>query len=324
MNKITLLLVFRFAFILPLLCQDGKIISRERFDLLNRKELAERLFTFDNETWILKPEYAYLNRVITERIVYESDGLKITGYIAYPADSLSCPVIIYNRGGNREFGSLNAAKMAFIMAKLASSGYLVIGSQYRGTDGSEGMEEFGGKDVHDVVNLIPAIENLPNADPERMGIYGWSRGGMMTYLTLMQSDRFKAAVVGGGLTDLMLMKESRPEMEEVYYDLIPGYARDKKKCLDERSAVSQVHRLPLKTPMLILHGTADWRVIPEMALEFSGKLLAQKIPHRLVLFEGGDHGILEYRDEVDEMVLDWFDRFVKNEAPLPNLIPHGR
>ena len=308
----------------PLFGQDGTIISRERFDLMNRRELGERIFDFENETWILKPEYEYLSRVITERIIYESDGLKITGYIAYPEDSVSCPVIIYNRGGNREFGSLNTAKIAFILAKLAGSGYVVIGSQYRGTDGSEGMEEFGGKDIHDVLNLLPVVENLPHADPERIGIYGWSRGGMMTYLTLMQSDRFKAAVVGGGLTDLTMMKDTRPEMEEVYFDLIPGYARDSKKCLDERSAVLHVQKLPVKTPILVLHGTADWRVIPEMALAFSGKLLAHKIPHRLVLFEGGDHGILEFRDEVDEMVLEWFDRYVKNEAPLPNMDPHGR
>lgn len=44
----------------------------------------------------------------------------------------------------------------------------------------------------------------------------------------------------------------------------------------------------------------------------------------LILFEGGDHGILEYRDEVDQMVVEWFNRYVKNREPLPNISPHGR
>jgi dipeptidyl aminopeptidase/acylaminoacyl peptidase len=308
----------------PLLSQDGTIIKREELDLMRDPDLAKRLFEFKNESWILKPEFSYLDNVVVEKIIYSSDGLKVTGYLAYPPIHDSLPVIIYNRGGNREFGALNSGKIAFILAKLASSGYLVIGSQYRGTDGSEGMEEFGGDDVHDVLSLIPLVESLPNADTGRMGIYGWSRGGMMTYLTLLRSDRFKAAVVGGGLTDLMMMKKSRPGMEEVYYDLIPGYGENKERSLHKRSAINFVEQLPPTTPILVLHGTSDWRVVPQMAIDFSEKLLQNRIPHRLVLFEGGDHGILEFRDEVDEMVLKWFNRFVKNGEPLPDMNPHGR
>ena len=146
----------------------------------------------------------------------------------------------------------------------------------------------------------------------------------MTYLALMQTDRFKAAVVGGGLTDLMMMKETRPEMEEVFLDLIPAYLENKEKSLGERSAITQVERICKTTPILILHGTSDWRVVPRMAIDFSEKLLQHKIPYRLVLFEGGDHGILEYREEVDKMVVEWFDRYVKNGEPLPDLVPHGK
>ena len=119
-----------------LLSQDGTIINRERLDLMKDPELAKRLLEFKNESWILKPEFSYLEEVVVEKIIYSSDGLKITGYLAYPVLPDSLPVIIYNRGGNREFGALNPRKIAFILAKLASSGYVVIGSQYRGTDGN--------------------------------------------------------------------------------------------------------------------------------------------------------------------------------------------
>ncbi len=324
MKRSHALILFLLLTFESLLSQDGNILSRERIDLMQRSELTNIIFDYKDGDRYIKPELDYLKEVVTEKITYSSDGLKVTGYLAYPIDSLSCPVIIYNRGGNREFGSLNSAKIALILAKLAGSGYVVIGSQYRGTDGSEGMEEFGGKDVNDVLNLLPLIDKLPNADPERIGIYGWSRGGMMTYLTLMQTERFKAAVVGGGLTDLMMMKETRPEMEDVFLDLIPAYLENKEKSLGERSAITQVERICKTTPILILHGTSDWRVVPQMAIEFSEKLLQHKIPYRLVLFEGGDHGILEYREKVDKMVVEWFDRYVKNGEPPPDLVPHGK
>ena len=72
---------------------------------------------------------------------------------------------------------------------------MVVASQYRGNDGGEGMEEFGGADVNDIFNLIPVLDQNPKADTSRIGMEGTSRGGMMTYLCLKRSCRFKAAVV---------------------------------------------------------------------------------------------------------------------------------
>ena len=64
------------------------------------------------------------------------------------------------------------------LAKIASQGYIVVASQYRGNGGSEGREEFGGSDVKDILNLFPLIDNLHNADNKNIGMFGWSRGGM--------------------------------------------------------------------------------------------------------------------------------------------------
>jgi dienelactone hydrolase len=74
---------------------------------------------------------------------------------------------------------------------------VVVGSQYRGAAGSEGKDEFGGADLNDVMNLLPLLEALPNADPSRIGMAGFSRGALMTYLALTKTDRIKAAVVAG-------------------------------------------------------------------------------------------------------------------------------
>ena len=74
----------------------------------------------------------------------------------------------------------------------------------------------------------------------------------------------------------------------------------------------------------MLHGTSDWRVIPQMALDLSEKFLKVKQPFRLMLLEGGDHGLNEFDNEVNTQTKMWFDKYVRDKAPLPNLEPHGK
>ncbi len=320
-----------------LIIANAKIINREK--LLNKNTSDRKISDSTNfnpilfknvkkivlnKAGILKKKYDYLNRVEIKKIHYLSDGLKVTAYISYPKKKGNYPCIIYNRGGNREFGKISPKKTALILARIASWGYVVAGSQYRGNDGGEGKEEFGGKDVNDILNLIPIFAEIPNTNTKKMGMYGWSRGGMMTYLALMRTDKISAAVIGGGLSDLKMMKDDRPEMESVYEELIPNYLINKQKHLFKRSSIKNASKLPKKTPFLILHGTSDWRVKPEQSFLMARAMLKEKIPFRLLMFEGGNHGLTEFNEEVDQMTKEWFDKFLKEDKPLPNLKPHGR
>ena len=70
-------------------------------------------------------------------------------------------------------------------------------------------------------------------------------------------------------------------------------------------------------------GTADWRVSPLDSLDLSRELLKHRVPHRLVMFEGGDHFLSEFSDEKNQLTRAWLDRFVLNGNPLPNIRPHG-
>ncbi len=320
----SLLITLLLLTALNAIAQDGKIVSRHLIDLKNLPELQERLYEQQDGKRVLKEKYRYLDSITAERITYLSDGLRVTGYLVYPKASGRYPGIVYNRGGNKEFGMITSYKLAFVLGKVASFGYVVGGSQYRGNDGGEGREEFGGKDVDDVLNMVPLLQSLPQVNPQRLGIFGWSRGGMMTYLTLTRTTVFRAAVVGGGLSDLFMMLESRPDMEEVCYDLIPGYAQHKEQSLAARSAIRQVDRICKNTPVLMLHGTADWRVVPQMALDMASAFQKERVPYRLVMLEGGDHGLTEHNDEVYRQIRMWLDRYVKGDEPLPNLVPHGK
>lgn len=141
---------------------------------------------------------------------------------------------------------------------------------------------------------------------------------MMTYIALTKTDKIKAAAVGGALADSFEMIRDRPEMEtEVIGQLAPDYEKNKERELEKRSAVKWADKFPKNVPILMLHGNADWRVKPEQSLRLALEFEKHRIPYRLIMFEGGDHGLSEHRKEVFRQVIRWFDTYVKQGAPYP-------
>jgi dipeptidyl aminopeptidase/acylaminoacyl peptidase len=258
--------------------------------------------------------------IVVLSITYLSDGLEVKGYLVIPAGGGTYPCVIFNHGGNRELGTITDQQAVQSLGNYASWGYVVVASQYRGNAGGEGQEEFGGADVNDVLSLIPLLEALPWADAARIGMIGWSRGGMMTYLVLTRTNRISAAIVGAGIVDLEASLEQRPAMESgVYAELIPNYAENREQALQARSAIHWPERLFKSTPILLLHGSADWRVHPSQALRMAQVLFDSEHPFRFVLFEGGDHGLSNFQEEVDQLMRDWLDRYVRDQEPPPSL-----
>lgn len=150
-----------------------------------------------------------IESTVVESITYISDGLKINGYIAYPKNQeKKYPCIIWCRGGIGNAGAIDEFNARGIFGQIASWGYVVFASQYRGNAGSEGTDEFGGDDINDVLDLIPLADEIECADNTIWGIEGWSRGGMMTYLTLIRTDIFKAAITIGGIANFRNLSEN--------------------------------------------------------------------------------------------------------------------
>ncbi|MEP6712076.1 MAG: prolyl oligopeptidase family serine peptidase, partial [Ferruginibacter sp.] len=187
-----------------------------------------------------------------------------------------------------------------------------------------GKDEFGGADINDVLNLLPAVAQIPNADTSKIGIHGWSRGGMMTYLVMKKTNRFKAAVVGAGAADLYSAIKLREGFEvAVSAQCIPDYYKNKDAELQKRSAVYWADSLCKTTPLLLMQGSADWRVSPEENLELVSKLYKAKQPLKFILYAGGDHGLREYTTETDAEMKKWFDDYVRDGKALPNMEKHG-
>lgn len=249
-----------------------------------------------------------------EKITYLSDGLKVKGYIAYPQNIVGekFPCIIWNRGGFGESGAIDEFTARGIYGQLASWGYIVLASQYRGNDGGGGLDEFGGGEANDVLNLIELAKEIPSADTGKWGIEGWSRGGMESYHVLTRTNIFKAAVISGGITNLLRALEKTRLTEKYTKILGPQGSVEFKKNCNIRSAINFAEKLSANTAYLLLHGNNDERISPLDSIEMAQKLLEMKRNFRLVLLEGGDHYLKNHRKEIDALRKIWFDKYLKD------------
>jgi len=281
----------------------------------NKIELTDSQNSMVNSGWGEET----IKKTIVEKITYLSDGLKIKGFLAYPKNtSKKYPCIIWNRGGIGDRGVIDSFTARGLFGQLASWGYVVFASQYRGNDGGEGKDEFGGNDINDVLNLTPLAKEFEFANDDRWGIEGWSRGGMMTYLALTKKDHpaypedgFKCAVITGGIANLRCNSDESPFMRRLYEVTMGPHNDDEfnKKC-ELRSIINFPEKLSKTTPMLIFHGTADTRVLPHDSLDLSYHLIKHNIPFRLIMLEGGDHFMRKHRKEADEMRRKWYEKYL--------------
>lgn len=255
----------------------------------------------------------YKENLDCDFINYPVGELIVDGVFIRPknAHGTALPVVIVNRGGNATFGTWNISRLFHTVLPLANEGFAIIASQYRGSrigdeSALKGQDEFGGDDINDVLTLIELVDEIPGLDSTRIGMFGWSRGGMMTYLAATKTDRLRAIAVGGTPTDLAAELFLRPAMEKVFEARIPDYAENKNAALEARSASRWADELPRTLPILILHGQSDKSVSLASALRMAAILQELKHPFKMVVYENGSHGLTEYSDEIRFELSTWF------------------
>lgn len=261
-------------------------------------------------------QYDHYRRSLDCRYVtYRSDQHLVSGWLVRPrrraGDAL--PVIIYNRGGNRGFGALTFANLFTHVFPLAERGYLVAASQYRGVttpqDAASSPDEFGGRDVRDVTNLVRIAARLPGADPRNVFMIGQSRGAVMTFRALLDTPvPIRAVAIYSGVYDLHDLIASRPAFDQLFEVLIPAYREHRKAELDRRSVTRWAERLPPRTGVLMFHGDRDERAPLGSARKLDGQLAKLGRPHGMVVFPGESHFLDGVRPEVREQTLRWFER----------------
>ncbi len=256
--------------------------------------------------------FTYLDEVDIFSMAHLSDELFITGYVVQPKRSGTYPCIVYNRGGNGDLGQLIMATAVEQMALLASKGYVVVASNYRGTSYSEGKDEFGGNDVNDVVNLIESLSELEKADTSKIGLLGVSRGGMMNYLVSKElGNRIDAVISIGGISDLEMTIAHHPQIEGVCMERIPNFSANRKAESDARSAIKWTDELSDQTAFLILHGMNDQHVKYDQAEVLGKRMESLNMTVQFKGFEHGSHGLTEHREEVMKMCEEWLEKYVQ-------------
>ena len=180
---------------------------------------------------------------------YISDGYKIRAYISLPNSAIKsqkpCKCVIFNRGGNSILGG--------------------------GADGSEGVDQFGGDDLNDVIKLIDLCEkNFSFVDMDDLCVAGASRGGMMTYMAARKDKRVKRIISISGVCDLFACYKEREDMNDLLENYIGG-TPDEKPCeYEKRSAVCWYDEI--KIPVLIIHSKLDKQVSYKQAKTLYKKL----------------------------------------------------
>lgn len=238
--------------------------------------LADNTFTFDRK------------KTVCCKIQYLSGDCKVTAYVAAPKDykSKNYPVLIFNRGGQADY----SAVLPELPAGIAQYGFIVLATQYGGNDGGEGIDEFGGAEVQDVISLIDIAQQLSFASGE-IYMMGWSRGAMETYIALSKDTRITAAVAGAGPTDLAkyFNEATASGLHHVLITYIGGspFDADFKKEYETRSAVNFAQ--DINTPLLIAHGLDDDKVNPAHSETLYNILIGMGKDTELVLYPEMDH-----------------------------------
>jgi len=264
-----------------------------------------------NSQPVFKSEYQYLDSVNIYGYNYSSrDNLKIRGFLIEPKKKGNYPVIIFNRGGNREAGSVSLSMLTDFLSKIAAKGFVVMGSQLRGGARSEGKDEFGGKDIGDVLDLFKIIDHQANADPKKIGMLGISRGAMTNFLVLKETERVAANITIGGIADLR--QKDRPEMDQLYKELIPDFEKNKDKEMDKRScllAIPLIKNKQLKN--FIIHGANDERVNVTNAFALFNGLKSGHFSTRLLVYEDENHGINNNTSHLLTQISNYFKNYLQ-------------
>jgi dipeptidyl aminopeptidase/acylaminoacyl peptidase len=240
------------------------------------------------------------------------DGIKLEGIATFPADYVAgkkYPFLVMPHGGPE---ANDVLAFDFLLRSISGMGYIVLQPQYRGSTGYGAdflaaiYQHFGDRAYSDVDSATDFAIAQGWADPNRLAIFGWSAGGFMTSWTVTQTNRYKAAIEGAGITDWLSFIPTS-DMWQVDYD-----ARLQEKDptpILQFSAVMHVDRV--STPLLILHGEADARVPIFQGREFYILLAERGKTVRMVTYPGSPHfpQLAEQRRDVVTELGDWLKRY---------------
>lgn len=212
---------------------------------------------------------------------------------AEATDSQAChqtgpwPALLYCRGG---IGRVGMVKLDWLRT-FCAQGFVVFAPAYRGTDGAEGRDEFGGADIEDCLAAVRLLRRLPYVMAERVSVLGFSRGAVNAFRTAIEAPAIHRLIQWGGVSDLAATYEQRVDLRRMLRRVIGGTPTKVPAAYKRRSAVAHAADIPCKT--LIIHGTSDVQVDVSHAHALYSALRANQRAVEQHLYEGYGHHLPE-------------------------------
>lgn len=271
----------------------------------------------------------------TEEVSFKSkDGTEVHGLLTYPAgfvkgikSAQALPLLLRIHGGpnGQDQHSFSIERQLF-----AANGYAVLAVNYRGSSG-RGQKysrsifaDWGHYEVEDLEAGVNHVIAMGVADPDRMGVGGWSYGGILTDYMIATDTRFKGATSGAGTAFTVAFYGTDQYIIQYDYEIGPPWNA---KAWETYVKISYpfLHADRIKTPTLFLGGERDFNVPVQGGQQMYQALRSLGIETQLVIYPNEFHGITRpsYVKDRYQRYLDWYDKYVKKNAPAKNVAESG-
>jgi len=259
----------------------------------------------------------------TRTIAWTSpDGKPVEGLLTLPVGyeaGKRYPLLLVIHGGPAGVYKLShiATPGPYPVAAFAAEGYAVLRANPRGSSGygtafrQANIKDWGGGDYADLMAGVDKVVAMGIADPDRLGVMGWSYGGFMTSWIVTQTNRFKAASIGAPVTDLVSFTGTS-DITSFIPDYFGGEFWDEGFTEVYRTHSAMGHIANAKTPSLIQQGESDARVPISQGYQLYNALKRRGVPVRMVTYPRQPHGVREPRliRDLGERNIAWMAEWV--------------
>lgn len=250
-----------------------------------------------------------------------ANGDTVEGVLELPPDykpgSKPLPLIVNIHGGPTYSWPIGMVYGYTGSVLFASQGYAYLSPNYHGSSGYGDKfltDLIGHQNEIDVEDILAGVDELVRqgiADPNRLGVAGWSNGGYLTNCCITKTDRFKAAASGAGIAD-QIMEWGANDEPAYQLALNQGAPWEKKDLYIKASPVFDLGKV--KTPTLFHVGEFDVRCPPAHSVMMHRALkYNNNVPTELIIYPGEGHGLSRYQHRKAKLTweLKWFDKYVK-------------
>jgi len=261
---------------------------------------------------------------------YLSEGLKIYALLTVPngeRPATGWPVIVFNHGFIPPATYRTTQRYVAYVDNLARNGYIVFRSDYRGHDQSEGQATGAYSNpgyVVDVLNAVASLKRYPEADPDRIGMWGHSMGGYITLRSMVISSDIKAGVIWAGVVapypDVFARGNTRPT-PVVSVTPFPGgrwrtawieqYGTPEENPEFWNGISANAYLAELSGPLQLHHGTSDASVPLAASQTLYEEMLADGMPVEFYTYDGDNHNLSGFFTTAMTRTIEFFDRYLK-------------